>query len=346
MQVFCNVYIWHPAVFKCLEVRLLETLLALALFENWGCIVVCSTPHFLLVPVDNKRHNLQQNDITGHYGPSISSPFSPTPTFRVSRWTAGQPIGQPFLSMGTQLHYRDELSYCEDPTAPSCRSGWSHAGHWGIMRWPGFRGHFTHCLESISRNASLDDCRPFSADSPHTATPSPSVLNILGHLWTVYVNVTFFFSNLYWKSKLLQMILKYLQSLMMFDFDFILLCDPCCTDTGWKEFERSFIYWLRLNLMSLMVVCLKTNSWPWSQLCGKEDNFFLRRVHCQALPALSTMCGKSILFAKKAEDRQNFSGRHLGGQFLKCQVCWSVFDWLLEEAAIFSCGGNHSWMSL
>lgn len=96
MQVFCNVCIWHPAVFKCLEVRLLETLLALALFEHWGCIVVCSTPNFLLVPVDNKRHNLQQNDITRHYGPSISSPFSPTPTFRVSRWTAGQPIGQPF----------------------------------------------------------------------------------------------------------------------------------------------------------------------------------------------------------------------------------------------------------
>lgn len=87
------------------------------------------------------------------------------------------------------------------------------------------------------------------------------------------------------------------------------------TYTRWKEFECSFIYRLRLNLMSLMVFRLKTNSWPWSQLCGKEDNFFLRHVHCQALPALSTMCGKSILFAKKAEDRQNFRGKNLGGQF-------------------------------
>lgn len=77
-----------------------------------------------------------------------------------------------FLSLGTQLHYRDELSYCEDPTTPSCRRGWSLAGHRGIMRWPGFRGQFTHCLKSISRNASLTtpSPQPRALSQPHQAS--------------------------------------------------------------------------------------------------------------------------------------------------------------------------------
>lgn len=57
-----------------------------------------STPNFLLVPVGNKRRNLQQDDITGLYGASTPSPltFTPTPTVRASRWTASHPSGLPF----------------------------------------------------------------------------------------------------------------------------------------------------------------------------------------------------------------------------------------------------------
>ena len=97
------------------------------------------------------------------------------------------PSGQLFslsLSLGTRLHYRDELSYCEDPTAPFCGRGLGLAGHRGIVRWPGFRGQFTHCLKSISRNASLDDRPPpllffFSAEGPLTATPGIRALQPL-----------------------------------------------------------------------------------------------------------------------------------------------------------------------
>lgn len=109
----------------------------------------------------------------------------PTPTFRANRLTAIHPSIRPaFLSLGTRLHYRDELSYCEDPTAPFYRRGWGLAGHRGIMQWPGFRGQFTHCLKSISRNASLDDCPLFSAEGPLTATQSTNVLNIFVHLYS------------------------------------------------------------------------------------------------------------------------------------------------------------------
>lgn len=149
--------------------------------------------------IGNKWCNLQQDDVTGLYRASTPSPFTftPTPTFRASCWTASHPSIRPaFLSLGTRLHYRDELSYCEDPTAPSHRRGWSLAGHRGIMRWPGFRGQFTHCLKSISRNASLDDCPLFSAKGPLTATPSINALNIFVqllqyllsvHLWTSHI---------------------------------------------------------------------------------------------------------------------------------------------------------------
>lgn len=53
------------------------------------------------------------------------------------------------------------VSLCRH-NCPFCRRGRGLAGHRGIMRWPGFRGHYTHCLRSISCNASLAHCPLFS----------------------------------------------------------------------------------------------------------------------------------------------------------------------------------------
>lgn len=89
-----------------------------------------------------------------------------------------------FLSLGAQLHYGDELCYCEDAAARSCRRGWSLAGHWGIMQWPGFRGQFTHCLKSISRNASLDRCPLRVSKGPLTTSRISALKIIVWHLMT------------------------------------------------------------------------------------------------------------------------------------------------------------------
>lgn len=125
---------------------------------------------------------------------------SPTHPHLQSQSFDRQPsIWSAFLSLGTQLHYRHELSYCKDPTAPFFyRRGWGLAGHRGIMQWPGFRGQFTHCLKSISRNASLNDCPLFSVEGPLTATQSISALNI----FTV-LNKCIFLDTKYIKSWLL-----------------------------------------------------------------------------------------------------------------------------------------------
>lgn len=119
----------------------------------------------------------------------LSPYLHPHPRFQSQSLEHQLSIRAGFLSLGTRLHYRDELSYCEGLTAPFCGRGKGFAGHWGIVRWPGFRGHFTHCLKSISRNASLADTPLFSAEGPLTATPSINMLNIFVHLcssWWVY----------------------------------------------------------------------------------------------------------------------------------------------------------------
>lgn len=72
-----------------------------------------------------------------------------------------QPCVRPaLLSRGASLHYGEELSNCVDPTAGLLRERAGLSLDMGIMQWPGFRGHFPHCLKSISRNASLVDSPP------------------------------------------------------------------------------------------------------------------------------------------------------------------------------------------
>ena len=121
-------------------------------------------------PVGNKRCNLHQNDITGLCGPSVPSPSgaTPTPTFRVSCWTISHPTGQPFFLWEHDFITEMNCLIVKTQLPPL-------AGEGGALR-----GHFTHCLKSISRNASLDDCLLFSVDGP--LTPWTNVLKLFVHL--------------------------------------------------------------------------------------------------------------------------------------------------------------------
>lgn len=93
------------------------------------CLIPCSS--------GNKKQNLQQNDVTDHHVPSPLCPFTPTPNFRVSVEPPGLQLASLSL-LGTRIHYREELPYCEDPVAPSCRRGWCLAtwtlGHDAMTR--------------------------------------------------------------------------------------------------------------------------------------------------------------------------------------------------------------------
>lgn len=128
---------------------------------------------FLFLLAGNKRCNLQQNDITGLCGPSVPCPSvatpTPTPTFRVTCWTISHPTGQPFFLWEHDFITEMNCLIVKTQLPPL-------AGDGGALR-----GHFTHCLKSISRNASLDDCPLLSADGPLTATPST---NCAEHLCT------------------------------------------------------------------------------------------------------------------------------------------------------------------
>lgn len=92
-----------------------------------------------------------------------------------------QPCVRPaLLSRGANLHYGDELSNCVDSTAGLLQQRAGLSLDMGIMQWPGFRGHFPHCLRSISRNASLvDSLPPRSAEGPLTAPPNISVQSLM-----------------------------------------------------------------------------------------------------------------------------------------------------------------------
>lgn len=104
-------------------------------------------------------------------------PFVPSPPPPPSEQSFDhQPCVRPaFLSWGANLHYRDELPYCVDSTAGLLQERAGLSLDRGIMQWPGFRGHFTHCLKSISRDALLVDFPLCSAEGPLTASPNISL---------------------------------------------------------------------------------------------------------------------------------------------------------------------------
>lgn len=80
-----------------------------------------------------------------------------------------------FLSLGVNLHYWDELCDCVESTAWLLQERAGLSLDMGIIRWPGFRGQFTHCLKSISCNISLVDCPFCSAEGPLRPSASISV---------------------------------------------------------------------------------------------------------------------------------------------------------------------------
>lgn len=101
-----------------------------------------------------------------------------------------QPCVRPaLLSRGANLHYGDELCNCVDSTAGLLQERAGLSLDMGIMQWPGFRGHFTHCLKSISRNASLVDFPPLLCWGPtHSPTKhqcaEPHASFSLYSIWT------------------------------------------------------------------------------------------------------------------------------------------------------------------
>lgn len=124
--------------------------------------------------------------------PHLHPATQPTPTLRANHVTASHPsvrlAGSSLAGSSTSLQRRIVLL-----SRPNClpplffilqeRVG-SSAGHGGIMQWPGFRGHFTHCLRGISRNASLHSHPLCSAEGPLTATLSGNALNIFVHRYS------------------------------------------------------------------------------------------------------------------------------------------------------------------
>lgn len=156
-----------------------------------------SSPNVQPSQVTNKRLQLQQDDINGPCGPS-KPPSSPSPSHAANPHPQSQSCDcQPSVRPAGRLFPRWELHFITEKnclivkTQPPPSSFFilqervgSSAGHGGIMQWPGFRGHFTHCLRGISRNASLHSHPLRSAEGPLTATLSGNALNIFVHRYS------------------------------------------------------------------------------------------------------------------------------------------------------------------
>lgn len=142
-----------------------------------------------------------------------------------------------FSSLEANLHYWDELSYCVDSTAWLLQERAGLSLDMGIMQWPGFRGQFTHCLKSISRNISLVDCLFCSAEAPLRPSQSISV-QIYLHTSTTSQNHNWYLACCYTA--------EFIAGSFHFQFPLHFLTDTC-----FFFFFRFFFFFLLL----LYVIC-------------------------------------------------------------------------------------------
>lgn len=95
-------------------------------------------------PLLNHLPNPQQND------PSLL--LHPQPP--ASAWIDGAPVSQPVspsLSGNETSLQRRIVLLLGLPCPPLMGQGGAWLlGHWGIILWPGFRGHFTHSLHTLT----------------------------------------------------------------------------------------------------------------------------------------------------------------------------------------------------
>lgn len=160
----------------CSSARFAQVSKCLSSFKSVTLSVTSvSCPFFsFLLQVANKSHNSAKMTLLAFVDPPSLPPCTFTPTFKAIIWPPSLHRTS-FLSLGAHLHYWDELSYCVDSTAWLLQERAGLSLDMGIMQWPGFRGQFTHCLKSISRNISLVDCPFCSAEGPLRPSQSISV---------------------------------------------------------------------------------------------------------------------------------------------------------------------------
>lgn len=170
------------------------------LTQTWACSSVKAADYFVLssLSFSCKWQTKATTQPRWHHWPLWTLhpllpllPSPPPPPLKPIIWPPALHQAS-FLSLGANLHYWVELSYCVDSTAWLLQERAWLSVDMGIMRWLGFRGQFTHCLKSISRNISLVDCPFCSAEGPLRPSQSISVQIYLqlalphkNHIWSL-----------------------------------------------------------------------------------------------------------------------------------------------------------------
>lgn len=122
--------------------------------------------------------------------PSLPSPLHPHPHLQSQSFDCQPSIRPAFLSLGTPLHYREELSYCEDPTAHT-PSFFFLQERVGFLLDTG-----ASCSDPASGVSSPTVWEASHVTHHWMVTPSPpptalrsiSLLNIFVHLYSTFVS--------------------------------------------------------------------------------------------------------------------------------------------------------------